>query len=159
MKAFLGKAIATSFGAGFVPYIPGHCGTLVGVPIALALASAPLWLYLVATAAITLIGIWGADVTDKAWHTHDCQKIVIDETAGFLVTMIPVDKHHWWTIVPGFLAFRLYDQFKPFPARRFQDQLPGGWGVVLDDVAAGVWGAVTMLLLDHFGALDALGRL
>ena len=155
----LAKIIATSFGAGYVPVAPGTAGTAVTIPLAWALADAPLWLFAVVAVVVTLIGVWAAGVADRVWGTHDCQKIVIDETAGYLVTMLPVDKHHCPALLCGFVAFRIYDQFKPFPARRFQDKLPGGWGVVLDDVAAGVWGAVTMIALDHFGALDALGRL
>jgi phosphatidylglycerophosphatase A len=159
VKNFWAKAIATSFGAGFVPIAPGTAGTAVTIPLAWALADAPLWAYIIVTIFVTLVGVWAAHHADILWGTHDCQKIVIDETAGYLVTMLPVDKHHWPALLCGFVAFRIYDQFKPFPARRFQDKLPGGWGVVLDDVAAGVWGAVTMILLDHFGALDRLAGL
>src|SRR5450755_2355439 len=89
------KLLATSLGAGYVPKMPGHCGTAMAVPIAWALSDAPLWQFAAVTAVIIAVGIWAAGRADIAWGTHDNQKIVIDETAGYLVTLLPVDRHGW----------------------------------------------------------------
>jgi hypothetical protein len=85
--------------------------------------------------------------------------IVIDEVAGYLVTMIPVDKDHWAPLVVGFVVFRFFDIVKPPPVRWLDENLPGGWGVVLDDVAAGVMGAIVMGALAYFGVFEALAGL
>ena len=153
------KLLATSLGAGYVPKMPGHCGTAMGVLIAWAMWDAPLWQFALLTVAITAIGIWAAGVADKAWGSHDNQKIVIDETAGYLVTLMPVDRHGWPQLACAFVLFRFFDIVKPPPVRWLDEQLPGGWGVVLDDVGAGIQAAIVMYALQYFGALAALGRL
>ena len=155
----LAKAIATALGAGYSPIAPGTCGTAVTIPLAWACRDLPLWQYAIVTLAITAIGIWAADRADRAWGTHDCQKIVIDEVAGYLFTMALVDRGHWAPLLAGFVAFRFFDIVKPPPVRWLDENLPGGWGVVLDDVAAGVMGLVTMIALDHFGVLARLAGL
>jgi len=159
VKAPLAKAIATALGAGYSPIAPGTCGTVVAVPIAFLTASWPLWQYVILVIAITGVAIWAADEADRAWGTHDSQRIVIDEVAGYLVTMLPVDRHAWIPLVCGFIAFRFFDIVKPPPVRWIDENLPGGAGVVLDDVGAGIQGAIVMWALDYFGALDALARL
>ena len=150
--AAIAKAIATAFGAGYVPIAPGTAGTAVTIPLAWALRGLPLWQYAIVTIAITAIAIWAADRADRAWGTHDCQKIVIDEVAGYLVTMALVDRGHWAPLVVGFVVFRILDSVKPPPVRWLERRLPGGWGVVLDDVGAGCQGMVIMIALAHFGA-------
>jgi phosphatidylglycerophosphatase A len=155
----LAKAIATAGGAGYSPVAPGTCGTAVAVPLAYVMAGLPLWQYAAIVAVVTAIAIWAAGRADRAWQTHDSQRIVIDEVAGYLVTMALVDRAHWPALACGFIAFRFFDIVKPPPVRWLDEHLPGGTGVVLDDVAAGVMGLVTMIALDHFGALRALGDL
>jgi phosphatidylglycerophosphatase A len=155
----LAKWIATASGAGYSPIAPGTCGTAVAVPIAYALAHVPLWQYSAFVLVLTGIAIWAAGRADRAWGTHDSQRIVIDEVAGYLVTMALVDRAHWAPLACGFVAFRFFDIVKPPPVRWIDEHLPGGAGVVLDDVAAGVMGTVTMVAFDHFGALRALGAL
>jgi phosphatidylglycerophosphatase A len=155
----LAKAIATALGAGYSPIAPGTCGTVMAVPLAFALRGCPLWQYAGIVAAITAIAIWAAGRADRAWGTHDSQRIVVDEVAGYLVTMTLVDRGHWAPLAAGFVVFRLFDIVKPPPVRWLDENLPGGAGVVLDDVAAGLLGLVTMVLLDHFGALRGLAGL
>jgi phosphatidylglycerophosphatase A len=155
----LAKFLATSGGAGYVPKMPGHCGTAVGILIAWATWDLPLWQFGIVTLLITAVGIWAAGVADKAWGTHDNQMIVIDETAGVLVTLLPVARHGWPALACAFVLFRFFDIVKPPPVRWIDEQLPGGWGVVLDDVGAGVQAAVCLFALQYFGALDALAKL
>ncbi len=153
------KALATALGAGYSPIAPGTCGTAVAVPLAWALASLPLWQFLVITLAVTLVGVWAAATADRAWGTHDSGRIVIDEVAGYLVTVALVDRTSWLVLGIGFVVFRFFDIVKPPPVRWLDENLPGGWGVVLDDVAAGVMGAAVMWALAHFGAFAYLAGL
>ncbi len=152
------RLIATAGGAGYSPIAPGTCGTAVTVPLAWALAGVGMPVYLAVTAAITFLGIWAAAVADESWGTHDSGRIVIDEVAGYLVTMALVDRSDAWTLGIGFVVFRAFDMIKPPPVRMIDEKMPGGWGVVLDDVAAGVMGAAVMWALAHWGALAALPR-
>ena len=142
--AFVARAIATAGGAGYVPIAPGTAGTAVAIPIAWALADVPLWVYALVTLGVILVGIAASHVADQSWGDHDNQKIVIDEVAGYLVTMAPVSKHELVPLVAGFVIFRVLDVVKPPPARWFDRSMPGGPGVVLDDVVAGIYGAVLL---------------
>src|SRR6185503_7252310 len=112
--------------------------------------------YAVILIAIIGVGIWAADRADRAWGTHDSGRIVIDEVAGYLVTVALVDRSHWLPLAVGFVVFRVLDIAKPPPIRWLDQNLPGGFGVVIDDVAAGVIGMVIMIALDRFGALAYL---
>ena len=96
--------------------------------------------------ALTLVGVWAADQVIAATGKKDPQIVVIDEVAGVLITLAAAGPS-WASVAIGFVAFRVFDQFKPWPARRFERTLPGGWGVMMDDVAAGVWGAAVLLAL------------
>lgn len=101
------------------------------------------------TVAVTLIGVWAAFVADDFWGTHDSGRIVIDEVAGYFVTMVAVDRGSWGLLLIGFVLFRAFDIIKPPPVRWLDRNLPGGWGVVLDDIAAGVMGCAVILLLNE----------
>lgn len=153
------KAIATAFGAGYSPIAPGTCGTAVTVPLAWALARLSVWEFSIVVLAIITIGIWAAGRADRAWGTHDSGRIVIDEVAGYLVTMALVDRAHWIPLAVGFVVFRALDITKPPPIRWLDENLPGGFGVVIDDVAAGVLGMGIMVALDRFGVLVYLAGL
>ncbi len=155
----LAKLIATALGAGYSPVAPGTCGTIVAVPLTWALASLPVWQWALVATSVTAIGIAAAHRADRAWGSHDSQRIVIDEVAGYLITMLPVDRGSWAPLAVGFVVFRFFDIVKPPPVRWLDENLPGGWGVVLDDVAAGIMGAVVMGLLAHFGVFERLARL
>jgi phosphatidylglycerophosphatase A len=155
----LSKAIATALGAGYSPIAPGTCGTAVTVPLAYALAGLPLWQYTLVLLGITTVGIWAADRADRAWGTHDSGRIVVDEVAGYLTTVALVDRGHWVPLAVGFVVFRVLDIVKPPPIRWLDRTMPGGFGVVVDDIAAGVLGMVIMVALDRFGALAYLAAL
>lgn len=140
-------AAATWFGTGFSPFASGTVGTLGAIPFYLALGQLPLALYLLSTVAFTAFACWVAGHGERLFGEHDSGKIVIDEVAGYLVTMagVPVS---WQGVLIGFLMFRLFDITKPQPARWFDRSLKNGYGVVLDDVFAGVYAcAATHLVM------------
>jgi phosphatidylglycerophosphatase A len=140
----IGISIATAGGAGFSPIAPGTAGTIVAIPLVFLSSALPLWGFAAITAATTVIGIWAAGVADEAWGTHDSGRIVIDEVAGYFVTMLPVSRSDPTALIVGFFVFRALDILKPPPIRAIDRQVGGGAGVVLDDVAAGVMGAGLM---------------
>lgn len=146
MRRFVVVA-ATWGGTGFSPFASGTVGTLGAIPFYLALARLPLALYLLSTVAFTLFACWVAGHAERVFAEHDSGKIVIDEVAGYLVTMIGVPPS-WQGVALGFFLFRLFDITKPQPARWFDRSLKNGYGVVLDDVAAGLYAcAATHLAL------------
>jgi phosphatidylglycerophosphatase A len=153
------KVLASAFGAGYSPVAPGTCGTAVTVPLVWALAFLPMWQWALACVVITGLAVAVAHLADRAWGTQDCQRIVIDEVVGYCITMIPVDRAHWAPLAVGFVVFRVLDITKPPPIRWLDQNLPGGWGVVLDDALAGVYGAVIMATLAHFGVFTALASI
>ena len=145
------QILATGFGAGLSPVAPGTAGTLVGLVI--CLLSYPLaWpLRLVYVVAISAVSIYVAGQAEKLYGKTDDQRIVIDEIAGLQVTMLPVAITGLHLLL-AFVLFRIFDIWKPFPLNRFQ-KFPGGWGVVADDLGAGVYGGLVLFLLTLTGVL------
>ncbi len=140
------KAAATGLGSGYVPRAPGTAGTVVGIPLYLVFSRFPWPLYLLSIVAFSFFAVYVAQEAEKIFQKEDAPQIVIDEIAGlqftlFLVT--PTVWHLFW----GFVLFRLFDIIKPFPARHCHQRLSGGYGVVGDDVVAGVHGNISLLLL------------
>jgi phosphatidylglycerophosphatase A len=132
--------------SGYAPFASGTAGSLVGIAIYFLLRRLPLNLYAVLTAAILLVGVWLSFKAEAILGVKDSGVIVIDEIAGFLVTMfaLPVS---WTAVIGGFFLFRFYDVLKPFPIRSMEDHLPGGWGVMMDDILAGVYANITYQIL------------
>lgn len=131
---------ATFFGAGYFPVAPGTAGTAAAIPLWWALTYAPLWAYFAAAAAITWTGIVAAESAGRYYGVADSGHIVVDEVAGYLVTMAFLPRS-LFAALAGFVFFRICDVLKPWPANFF-DRDPrwkNGKGVVLDDVFAGVW--------------------
>ncbi len=143
------KFFATGLGCGLVPVAPGTAGTLVGIPLYLAfsLFSWPLWLLTVL--ALTAFSWHVSDQAERIYGRKDAQCIVIDEITGLQWTLFMVTPTVVHAAV-GFVLFRLFDIIKPFPARLFQDRLPGGCGIVADDCAAGVYGNIVLQILIHW---------
>jgi phosphatidylglycerophosphatase A len=137
-------ALATFFGSGRFPFAPATFASLVfAVPLYVA---PPLSLagWIATTLIVTALAIPISTRAERAYG-KDGSAIVIDEIAGMVVTLFAMPKVIW-IYAAGFFLFRVYDVLKPFPAGRAQ-RLPGGWGVVLDDVAAGIYAHLTLRLL------------
>ena len=148
--------VATFFGVGRLKPGPGTWGSLATL-LLWALASSRIppasraWATLVAAAAVTIIGIPAATRVARAHGSKDPQFVVIDEVAGQLVALIAVPLA-WKTFLAGFILFRTFDMWKPFPIRRLE-RLPEGTGIVVDDLGAGIYALAVMHLLLHFGLL------
>lgn len=133
-----GLGIASLFGVGHSPVIPGTAGTLASLPLAIAAAAfLPLPAYAALTLGIALLGIWAAGRTAAVLGLKDPGVVVIDETAGLFVTLLGIPPG-WTAAALGFFCFRGMDILKPPPARQFE-RLPGGWGIMCDDLMAGVY--------------------
>jgi phosphatidylglycerophosphatase A len=148
--------VATFFGVGHLHPGPGSWGSAITVLLwaALAYGLTPSLRTPVASALallVTLIGIPAATRVARASGLKDPQFVVIDEVAGQLVALIAVPLS-WKTFLAGFILFRGFDIIKPPPVRQLE-RLPEGTGIVLDDVAAGLYSLIVMHLLLHFGLL------
>ena len=138
--------IATVGPCGHVPAAPGTVGSVAGLMLfwAVRASGSPAveWAVLL---AVTAIGVVAASRAESAYRRRDPGLIVIDEVAGMLLTLAAVPVGFWGAMV-GFFAFRLFDVVKPFPARR-AERLPGGWGVMADDLVAGLYAQALLRLL------------
>ena len=142
------KVLATGFGSGLSPVAPGTLGTLVGIPACL-LCLPLIWpARFLCAIVLSALAIYISGRAEIIYQKKDDQRIVIDEIAGFQVAMLPVAITGLHLLV-AFVLFRIFDIWKPFPIRNLQE-LPGGWGVVIDDVVAGIYAGVLMMLLTYF---------
>lgn len=130
--------LATGFGAGYFPKVPGTAGTAVGVILYFLLKDLPHVTYGVTLAGFVFLSVWVASIAESHFKEKDSRKIVIDEIAGYLVTMALV-QFSWGAVAVGFVLFRLLDIWKPFPGRWIEKRWPAGWGIVGDDVMVGVY--------------------
>ncbi|MBW2107712.1 MAG: phosphatidylglycerophosphatase A [Deltaproteobacteria bacterium] len=131
-------AAATGCYTGHIPVAPGTFGTVVAIPLCYFLSVLSPLTGLAFIGAFCVLAVWISTEAEKILEQKDSGKIVIDEMAGFLVTLylIPFTVV---SLVGGFVLFRLMDISKPYPIKRLESTLPGGWGVVGDDFLAGVY--------------------
>lgn len=140
--------LATGFGSGFCPILPGTAGTIVAIPICYVLSSLPLVLYALIVAVSFVLSVFVSEKAQKHWGKKDDRRIVIDEIMGFLITMLGVPAT-LAAVVSGFILFRFFDIAKPPPIRRLE-KVGGGYGIVLDDVMAGVYANLVLQLVLSF---------
>ncbi|HEX8707561.1 MAG TPA: phosphatidylglycerophosphatase A [Pyrinomonadaceae bacterium] len=169
-RDYLALAFAT-WGVGFLPLAPGTWGSVVGVALYLPLRVATVRvlellaaryaltyelveslrvsLMLVAIFCVSGLGIWAASRSEKLLGRKDPGAVVVDEVAGQLITFLFISlstRLTWWVLVAGFLLFRLFDIWKPYPIRRLE-ALESGLGIMADDILAGIYAAATLTLL------------
>ncbi len=140
--------VATGFGAGFSPVVPGTMGTLLAIPIYYFGSSISSPLYALTLVAFFFFSSWVSNQAERYWGTKDDRRIVIDEIMGFLVTMLWVPKSIS-SMIAGFILFRFFDILKPFPIRHLE-RVESGFGVVLDDVLAGIYSNIILHLIWRF---------
>ncbi len=136
----LALAVATAGPAGWFPIAPGTVGSAVGLAVwwAARAAGAGLAAEVLLVAALVVIGAWAAGAAEHGLGVTDPGPVVIDEVMGMALTMVAAPQT-WPAALAGFLLFRVFDIVKPPPARRLE-RWPGGWGIMADDFAAGVYG-------------------
>ena len=127
--------LALGFGSGCAPKAPGTFGTLAAIPLYLLAQPLPLWAYLALTILGFVVGIWLCDRTARDLGVHDHPAIVWDEVVGYFFTMIAAPAGWLW-IVLGFVLFRVFDILKPWPIRRADQRIGGGFGIMFDDLLA-----------------------
>lgn len=143
-------ALSLGFGTGLAPKAPGTFGTLVGVALYWLLCSLQLSLvlYIAITILCFAVGVWMCAYTAKALGVHDHPAIVWDEVVGYLVTMTFAPSGWLWMVI-GFALFRLFDIWKPWPIRVIDRKVHGGFGIMFDDVLAGVYAAIVLALITY----------
>jgi len=143
--------LASGCGVGYLPYCPGTFGTVVAVPLSLIVNRIALtnpWFSAIVLVALTAIAIWVAGRAAPLFGKKDPQVIVIDEIAGFVLANFLTAS--WTTLIIAFGLFRFFDIAKTFPAGKLE-MLPGGSGIVLDDMCAGLYSFVILRLLSLTG--------
>jgi phosphatidylglycerophosphatase A len=140
------RILATGFGSGLAPLAPGTAGTVVGIPLYLVFSSFSWPLHFLSIVALSFLAIFVSQEAERIFGEKDPSRVVIDEIVGFQFTMFlvaPTVVH----ILAGFLIFRIFDIVKPFPIRLSETKLPGGYGVVGDDIIAGIYGNIILQVL------------
>jgi phosphatidylglycerophosphatase A len=137
--------LATGFGIGRLPLAPGTFGTLLGIPLYLLLCGLAPVLYVLAVVALFVVGVGICEVAGRRLG-DDHGSIVWDEIVGYLVALYAAPPGAVWLAV-GFVLFRVFDIWKPFPIRRLERRLHGGFGCMADDVVAGAYALVILQLI------------
>ena len=144
--------VATCGGLGYFPIAPGSVGAALGAVLVVALARLPIptasvSILVAATAALIFgAGVAAGNSAERHFRRKDPGQVVIDEVVGQMLTLLTHPRSNWKGLAAAYLIFRALDVIKPFPARRLE-HLPGGWGIMLDDAAAGVWSLLAFSLV------------
>lgn len=139
-------AVATGGFAGFFPLAPGTVGSAVASLFLWGVPTIPLWAHVLLAVALLVAGAWACDKVNQILGVVDASPIVIDEIVGILITMIGIPLTGYW-IVCGFVLFRFFDVVKLPPANVFDSRVKNGWGVMLDDVVAGIYANLLLRLM------------
>ena len=144
--------LAFGFGSGLSPKAPGTMGTLAAIPLWWLLAQLPLTSYLIVVLIAAVVGITICGRAADQMGVHDHGGIVWDEFVGFWIAMaaLPIT---WQSLILGFVLFRLFDILKPWPISWLDKKVSGGFGIMIDDVIAGLAAAAVIYLLGHFGLI------
>lgn len=143
---------ATVAGVGYFPTAPGTIGSAVGVGLVAALNALPIGnagssaLLGLAVVLIFFVGVWAGGESEKFFGQTDPGRVVIDEVAGQIFAFLVCPHPSWRLFLAGFVLFRLFDITKLFPAQR-AERLPGGWGIMVDDLIAGAYALGALALL------------
>ena len=152
IRTNVANAVSTWFGCGYSPVAPGTAGSLAAIAIALLVdhycAWDPPW-FAVLAAAVTVPGIWAASETARHAGLKDPQIVVVDEVVGQWLALAGARHLNWKSWLAAFALFRLFDIWKPVPVRQLES-LPGGAGIVADDLMAGLYAALVLFLAGWF---------
>lgn len=135
--------LAFGFGSGLSATAPGTVGTLVALPMVYGLMHLSLGVYLCCIVMLCAAGVYLCGESARRLEKHDHPGIVWDEFAGMAITMIAVPLQWRWLLL-GFLLFRFFDIIKPWPIREADHRLSGGFGIMLDDIIAGLFSCLLL---------------
>jgi phosphatidylglycerophosphatase A len=138
--------IATGFGSGLLPYAPGTWGSIIGILVYLLMTELTIIPYLILVLIFFIAGIYICGKTADDWDEHDHPAIVWDEIAAFPIVMFSIPLS-WYSLLIGFILFRVFDVWKPGPLRWINDNLSGGIGIMLDDTLAAILSLIVLKLL------------
>ncbi len=142
------RLIVTFFGAGTFPAASGTFGSLAALPFGVAILQIPApmgrFALLLAATGVLLLGVWASTRYCAATQQTDPSEVVIDEVAGQWLALVFASPDNPWHFLAAFLLFRFFDISKIWPASWAQDHLPGGWGVMMDDIVAGLYAAALL---------------
>ena len=148
--------LSTGFGAGFVPIAPGTAGALVALALWWAgykflPVDVLFWVTLITTIAVTVVGAWTSNIMEKYWG-EDPRTVVIDEFIGIWIPALvaPCGENTWLLAILGFVAFRIIDIFKPLGCRWVDQNVKGGWCLILDDDLSGFYSLIICLIVKQF---------
>lgn len=144
--------LAFGFGSGLSPVVPGTMGTLVGLPAIWLLALLPLPITLIVITLAAILGVYLCDYSSRQLGVHDHKGIVWDEFVGVWITFLAVPLT-WPAVVAGFVIFRFFDMVKPWPICVADRKVHGGFGIMFDDLLAGLAALGTMQTLIYFSIL------
>lgn len=139
------KAVASGLYVGYIPYLSGTAGSLEGVLIYIFISRLSWWIYSLILVVLLFLGEWVSSRAEEIFRERDSHKIIIDEVAGYLITMFLIPWNLKY-VLAGFIFFRIFDIWKPFPIRRLQ-KLSRGKGVMIDDIVAGIYAHFLIILL------------
>ena len=145
--------LAFGFGSGLAKKAPGTFGTLAAIPVYWLFAQTDNMVYSLLTLFVTVVGVWICGIAAEKLGEHDFGGIVWDEVAGYLITLwlVPLT---WQTIIAGFILFRFFDILKPWPIKWLDRHVHGGFGIMIDDVLAGVFAGGILLMAVHWGWIN-----
>lgn len=146
------QLIGSGFGAGYLPWMPGTWGSVVGIGVAYGFSFLPLYLSLISSITLVFLSVWISGMAEQLSGQKDDQTIVIDEICGMALALLAIP-FNLPNVLTAFLLFRFFDIAKISPARWFERRCQGGYGVVLDDVVAGAYTRACMALLIHMRIL------
>lgn len=148
----ISRLISTGLGVGYFPIAPGTMGTLAAVVVFWFCPQVSIFQLILICLGLTAIGIYSASITEKEMQNkagsdelHDPGIIVIDEIVGMFVALIAIPKTLNF-VIAAFILFRIFDIAKPFPIKKIE-KLPSGWGIILDDVAAGLFANIILQIV------------
>lgn len=138
--------LACGFGSGLAPRAQGTFGSMAAVLPWLLLRDLPWLGWLLVIVAGFAVGVWACDRAGRLLGVADHRSVVWDEFIGQWIALLPALAAPWWAVLAGFLLFRLFDVWKPWPIGWFDRRVKGGLGVMLDDVIAGMFAAAVLAL-------------
>lgn len=148
MRRFI-LTLSSNAGLGYAPVASGTFGTLAGIPAFWLLAKLPPLLWGLTFLTLFFLACWAAGEAGRIYGVVDDGRIVIDELVGYLVTVAFLP-FQWRTALIAFLLFRVFDILKPQPARYCDRRIKNGYGVVLDDVVAGLYASLLLRLILYY---------